>query len=73
MSWEDYALCREMDPELWFPDEVGGKWQARDAKRICERCPVKRQCLAATPVSDRYSVRGGLSPKQRAKLRREAA
>ena len=45
-DWRDYAACAGMDPELWFP--ITGKRMAAEAARplqICDRCPVKADCL----------------------------
>lgn len=43
--WEG-ALCRDEDPELFFP--VGSKGpaaeQAERAKAVCRRCPLIEQC-----------------------------
>jgi WhiB family redox-sensing transcriptional regulator len=46
VNWQDRALCAQVDPELWFP-EKGQTSQALTAKRICRRCPVRADCLAA--------------------------
>lgn len=43
--WEG-ALCREEDPELFFP--IGNRGpaavQIERAKAVCRRCPLIRQC-----------------------------
>lgn len=45
-DWQTRAVCREEDPELFFP--VGGSpaalAQAKKAKKVCLRCPVIEQC-----------------------------
>lgn len=41
-SWRDGALCRQVDPELWFPEKGAN---GADAKRVCQRCPVRADCL----------------------------
>ncbi|QFP94839.1 WhiB family transcription factor [Mycobacterium phage Marshawn] len=41
-AWEHDALCVQTDPHLFFPQKGKG---ARDAKRICARCPVVDECL----------------------------
>lgn len=45
--WRQSAACRDMDPELFFPDgsSRAGHLQAEQACRICARCPVRIQCL----------------------------
>lgn len=63
------AACAEVDPELWFPERGGGP--AGDAKAICRRCPVQRDCLDwALDVNEEFGIWGGLSPSERAELRR---
>lgn len=41
-SWRESALCRQVDPALWFP-EPGHP--AEDARRICRVCPVVAERL----------------------------
>lgn len=41
----DGALCAQTDPEVFFP-EKGRSDQVRRAKAICNRCPVKDECLS---------------------------
>lgn len=69
-EWSMRGSCRETGPddETWFP-EAGGR--ATDAKRICQRCPVRRECLEyALKHGERYGVWGGLSVRERQDLRR---
>ena len=42
-NW-DGALCRETDPEIFFP-EFSGLISTRIAKRICNKCELKQECL----------------------------
>jgi len=76
-DWREEALCSQVGGDLWFPDKGG---TPRPAKSVCAMCPVRQECLddvmARTDVVDDYGIRGGLSPKQRDRLRaqqREAA
>lgn len=41
-SWREVALCREVDPELFWP-EPGGN--VTDGLRICSRCDAQQECL----------------------------
>lgn len=69
-TWELRALCRDdlVDPELFF--SRAGRFAAA-AKKICSRCPVKQECLAAAIRDDeRFGVRGGLSEAERRQLHR---
>jgi WhiB family transcriptional regulator, redox-sensing transcriptional regulator len=70
-DWRDRALCREVDPELFFP----GKGDAVEpAKQVCVRCEVREVCLTDAlglpPMQDFFGVRGGLSAVERRRLRR---
>lgn len=60
------GLCRQVDAELFFPEQGGG---TRDAKRVCGRCPVQQACLDdALATGERFGVRGGLSERERRAL-----
>lgn len=70
-SWEDRALCAETDAEAFFP--LKGQSSA-PAKKVCRECPVKVECLEyALAAEIRDGVWGGLSERERRKLRRAAA
>ena len=67
-AWTAQALCAQVDPELFFPP-IGANGTA--AKRVCMKCPVRIECLQeALERDEEYGIFGGLSRKQRAKLRR---
>lgn len=69
-DWRDSALCAQVDPEAWFP----AKGQPnKDAKRICRSCEVRVECLeyALSQEEDEPGVWGGLSERERRRLRRE--
>ena len=73
--WRQRALCRDQDPDIWFPDPTGiaGHGAARIRARgeeiavdICEACPVQAECLAwALSNDERYGVWGGKTEKER--------
>lgn len=67
-SWMEFAACRQVDSELWFP-EVGGS--GFEAKRICQACPVRARCLAYALEHQERGIWGGTSEKQRQALRAE--
>lgn len=48
MDWRHDAVCRNEDPELFFPVGNSGpaKLQIAEAKPVCCQCPVSWQCLA---------------------------
>lgn len=69
--WSVFGSCRETGPDdqTWFPEQKWGR--ATDAKRICQGCPVRRECLEyALKRGERYGVWGGLTTKERQALRR---
>jgi hypothetical protein len=67
-NFDGEALCAEVDPELFYP-EVGNS--AHAAKTICRRCAVIDQCLEwALENGEQWGVLGGLSPEERAALRK---
>lgn len=68
-GWAQRALCREVDPDAWFPE--GGS-NGVEAKAICQRCDVRTQCLEyALRNGEREGIWGGLGPNQRAQLKRK--
>ena len=78
MSWQDRAACRGMDAPLFFgpDDETRPEREIREAKAkaVCQRCPVRGQCLDfALRNSIRYGIWGGLNVEERARERRRRA
>lgn len=72
-DWVEEGLCRETDPDLFFP-EKGDPRAARDAKEICTWCPVRTACANwALESRELHGIWGGLSPRDREKLWRAAA
>lgn len=70
-NWREQALCAQADPEAWFPEKGHS---TKDAKRVCARCPVKAECLEDALARDEpFGVRGGLSERQRRRLKHQAA
>jgi WhiB family redox-sensing transcriptional regulator len=70
LSWQNQALCAQTDPEAFFPEKGGS---TRDAKRICVGCEVKQECLEYAVMQDeRFGIWGGLSERERRRLKRKA-
>ena len=70
LAWQSDALCAQTDPEAFFPEKGGS---TRDAKKICASCEVKSQCLEyALENDERFGIWGGLSERERRKLRKRA-
>ncbi|MEU8682773.1 WhiB family transcriptional regulator [Streptomyces sp. NPDC048611] len=76
MDWRHDAVCREEDPELFFPVGNTGPalLQIEEAKTVCRRCPVMGQCLQwALESRQDTGVWGGMSEDERRAMRRRAA
>ena len=70
LGWQADALCSQTDPEAFFPEKGGS---TRDAKRICSSCDVRAECLEyALENDERFGIWGGLSERERRKLRKRA-
>lgn len=68
-SWQALGLCREVDPELFFPEK--GCNTVDDARRICGGCDVRQECLSyALDNNERFGVWGGMTERERKKLQR---
>jgi WhiB family transcriptional regulator, redox-sensing transcriptional regulator len=68
LAWQTDSLCAQTDPEAFFPEKGGS---TRDAKKICGQCEVRAQCLQyALDNDERFGIWGGLSERERRKLRR---
>ncbi|WP_246281676.1 WhiB family transcriptional regulator [Fodinicola acaciae] len=69
-EWQDRALCAQTDPEAFFPEKGGS---TREAKRICTGCEVRAECLEyALAHDERFGIWGGLSERERRRLKRRA-
>ena len=72
--WRHRAACRDVDSTVFFsPDPEGAparEAREAEAKAICARCPVIRECAGyALIAGERYGVWGGLSEQDRLALR----
>ena len=69
-EWQERALCAQTDPEAFFPEKGGS---TREAKRICLGCEVRDACLEYALANDeRFGIWGGLSERERRKLKKRA-
>lgn len=69
-DWRAFASCASADPDLWFSV---GALEHKQAKEICRRCPVRRDCLnyaMDSPVD--HGIWGGFTERERRKVRRTA-
>jgi len=76
MDWRHRALCRDEDPELFFPIGNTGPAivQLEQAKAVCRRCPVTDECLSwALESGQDAGIWGGMGEDERRALKRRAA
>jgi len=68
LAWQERALCAQTDPEAFFPEKGGS---TREAKKVCTRCDVRAECLEyALAHDERFGIWGGLSERERRKLKK---
>jgi WhiB family redox-sensing transcriptional regulator len=71
LPWASEAKCLNADPDVFFPEKGGS---TREAKRICSECPVRDECLEyALEEDERFGIWGGMSERERRKLKRLAS
>lgn len=74
------CLDPRVDPDVFHPEGLGARQQARYAKSVCAKCPVatRDRCLSDTlayedRVGTRHGVYGGYTADERAALSRGVA
>lgn len=71
VPWATEAKCLNADPDVFFPEKGGS---TREAKRICAECTVRVACLEyALEHDERFGIWGGMSERERRKLKRLAS
>jgi WhiB family redox-sensing transcriptional regulator len=70
-TWQDEANCLGVDPDLFFPERGAS---TREAKEVCRGCVVRLDCLEyALTNGEKFGIWGGLSERERRRLRRQRA
>lgn len=70
-NWQENANCNGVDPNLFFPERGAS---TREAKEVCRGCIVPEQCLEyALQNGEKFGIWGGLSEKERRRIRRQRA
>ena len=70
-SWQEYAHCLGVDPDLFFPERGAS---TREAKEVCRGCVVREDCLEyALGNSEKFGIWGGMSERERRRIRRQRA
>ncbi len=69
--WQERANCLGVDPDLFFPERGAS---TREAKGVCGSCEVRAECLEyALDHAEKFGIWGGLSERERRRLRRQRA
>jgi WhiB family transcriptional regulator, redox-sensing transcriptional regulator len=70
-DWQTRANCMWVDPDLFFPERGAS---TREAKEVCRGCVVREDCLEyALANGEKFGIWGGLSERERRRLRRARA
>jgi WhiB family transcriptional regulator, redox-sensing transcriptional regulator len=74
VSWRERAACADYPTSMFF---VSAPSAIARAKRICESCEVRldclEDCLRVSANDDRHGVFGGCTPSERRRLRAQLA
>lgn len=69
MDWRERGICAQTDPESFFPEKGGS---TKESKRVCLSCDVRKECLDfAIKNDERFGVWGGLTERERRKLKKQ--
>ncbi len=73
-AWTEFSACRGSERALFFPPDVSERKEQRlsreqAAKRICQTCAVRADCLAcALERNESHGIWGGLNELERRSL-----
>ncbi len=70
-GWQTAANCLGVDPDLFFPERGAS---TKEAKSVCQGCVVREDCLEyALANGEKFGIWGGLSERERRRIRRQRA
>lgn len=70
-SWRHDAACKELDTDLFFPEQGASRRRIQAAKNVCRVCPVSTECLDyALGTGSHGGIWGGMVERERQKVRR---
>jgi len=70
-GWQSRSNCMGVDPDLFFPERGAS---TREAKEVCRGCVVRDECLEyALENGEKFGIWGGMSERERRRLRRARA
>lgn len=67
-SWMEHGACKDVDPELFWPDSRGPDPKGnryRAARPVCKRCPVRPECLEWATATRQVGFWGGTTDEER--------
>lgn len=68
-DYTDFANCRGVDPDLFFPERGAS---VKEAKDVCRGCVVREDCLeTALTNGEKFGIWGGMSERERRRIRRQ--
>ena len=67
-DWMHLGACRGKDPGLFYPTRGES---CDEAKAICRECPVELVCRDYAIENETIGIWGGLSERERKRLRRD--
>jgi WhiB family redox-sensing transcriptional regulator len=68
-GWRNDAACKGVDGSIFFPENVQSNSRWEPARKLCNECPVTKECLLFAlqweDLEDRWGMFGGLTPNER--------
>lgn len=70
-NWDEKARCRGMDPNTFYPGRHSTPAEMREARDVCQKCPVRWDCLAYSLINwEKVGIWGGFTEIERRELRK---
>lgn len=70
-DWREAAACKGLDSDLFYPAKNFAD-NTKEAREICESCPVNKQCLeVSVRNSEPFGIWAGLTNRQRRTLKQQ--
>lgn len=59
-KWAKDAMCLDLDTDMFFDKYEEDEVVAKGVDKLCQSCPVQRECLAAGVSNHEWGVWGGV-------------
>ncbi len=73
-SWRELASCKGIDTNIFVPKDRGagtGRNVYAKARKFCDSCPVKNECLMfALESKMEFGMFGGTTPRERRSIKK---